>query len=93
MIKKNDIIFSNLYGFKSPLIEEASKIKCPVLFIRGDQEPRDLYPAEEFQKECKSSVDIVIIENSNHFYLGAENTVRETIRDWLNDKILSKTNS
>ena len=25
MIKKNDIIFSNLYGFKSPLIEEASK--------------------------------------------------------------------
>ena len=75
------------------LIEEASKIKCPVLFIRGDQEPRDLYPAEEFQKECKSSVDIVIIENSNHFYVGAENTVRETICDWLNDKILSKTNS
>ena len=25
MIKKNDIIFSNLYGFKSPFIEEASK--------------------------------------------------------------------
>ena len=25
MIKKNDIIFSNLYGFKSPLIGEASK--------------------------------------------------------------------
>lgn len=75
------------------LIEEASKIKCPVLFIRGDQEPEDLYPAEEFQKECKSSVDIVIIENSNHFYVGAENTVRETICNWLNDKILSKTDS
>jgi pimeloyl-ACP methyl ester carboxylesterase len=24
------------------LIEEASRIKCPVLFIRGDQEPEDL---------------------------------------------------
>ena len=24
------------------LIEEASRIKCPVLFIRGDQKPEDL---------------------------------------------------
>jgi pimeloyl-ACP methyl ester carboxylesterase len=75
------------------LIEEAPKIKCPVLFIRGDQEPKNLYPAEAFKNACNSTVDIVIIENSNHFYVSAENTVKKIICDWIRDKIISNPNN
>ena len=31
-------------------LELAPKISCPVLYVRGDREPRDLYPAEEFKR-------------------------------------------
>src|SRR5207248_8695376 len=30
----------------------APRITCPVLYLRGDEEPRDLYPAEEFRRRC-----------------------------------------
>ena len=59
------------------LIEEPSRIKCPVLFILRDQEPEDLHLAEAFKKACKSTVDVVIIKSSNHFYVSAETTVKK----------------
>ena len=71
------------------LIEEASKINCPVLFIRGEKEPEDLYPAEAFKNECNAPVDIVIIEQSDHFYVGFEDLVIKEIYNWLkNNKII-----
>ena len=71
------------------LIEEASKINCPVLFIRGEKEPKDLYPAEAFKNECNAPVDIVIIEQSDHFYVGFEDLVTKVICNWLkNNKIM-----
>ena len=30
----------------------APKVACPVLYLRGDREPRDLYPAEAFRARC-----------------------------------------
>ncbi len=65
------------------LIDEASKISCPVLFIRGDQEPEDLYPAEGFKDTCNAPVDVVTIKDSDHFYVGTEKIVIKTICDWL----------
>ena len=65
------------------LIAEASKISCPVLFIRGDQEPEDLYPAMSFKDTCNAQVDVVTIKNSDHFYVGTEAIVNKTICDWL----------
>jgi len=37
------------------ILELAPRIACPTLYVRGDQEPRDLYPAEEFARRANSS--------------------------------------
>jgi len=65
------------------LVENAKKIKCPVLFIRGDQEPKENYPAERFVENCAGPCDVVIVPNSDHFYVGAEERVSKIVTDWL----------
>src|SRR5690349_21921870 len=32
------------------VLELAPRVRCPVLYLRGDREPRELYPAEAFSK-------------------------------------------
>jgi pimeloyl-ACP methyl ester carboxylesterase len=63
------------------ILELAPKVRCPVLYIRGDQEPRDLYPAEEFAKKADCKVEIVA--NCDHFYNGREEAVCELVSRWL----------
>jgi len=65
------------------LVENAKRIKCPVLFIRGDQEPKENYPAERFKENCPSPCEVAIIPNCDHFYVGAEERVAKTVTDWL----------
>ena len=65
------------------LIENAKRIRCPVLFVRGDQEPAANYPAEAFKKYCAGPCDIAIVPNCDHFYVGAEENVAETVTAWL----------
>jgi pimeloyl-ACP methyl ester carboxylesterase len=65
------------------ILEDAPRISCPVLFLRGDQEPPELYPAEEFKARCKGPVDIATIENCGHFYVGAEDRVNRMVCEWL----------
>lgn len=65
------------------LLDQAPKITCPVLFLRGDQEPPELYPAEDFNDRCQGPVDILEIENCGHFYVGAENRVNDAVCEWL----------
>lgn len=70
------------------LVENAKRIRCPVLFIRGDQEPVDNYPAEKFKENCTGPCEIGIIPNCDHFYVGAEEQVAKVVMDWLS-KILT----
>jgi pimeloyl-ACP methyl ester carboxylesterase len=65
------------------LVANAKRIKCPVLFIRGDQEPRENYPAERFQENCAGPCDVMIVPNCDHFYVGAEDRVSKIVMDWL----------
>lgn len=65
------------------LVENAKKITCPVLFVRGDQEPRDNYPAERFKEDCAGPCEVAIIPNCDHFYVGAEDRVAKVVTDWL----------
>jgi len=65
------------------LVENAKKIKCPVLFIRGDQEPMDNYPAERFKENCAGPCEVVIVPDCDHFYVGAEERVAKTVTEWL----------
>ncbi len=65
------------------LVENAKRIECPVLFIRGDQEPKENYPAERFKENCAGPCEVAIIPNCDHFYVGAEELVAATMTDWL----------
>ncbi|HEV8719918.1 MAG TPA: alpha/beta hydrolase [Candidatus Binatia bacterium] len=65
------------------LVENAKRIKCPVLFIRGDQEPMENYPAERFKENCAGPCEVAIIPNCDHFYVGAEERVAKIVTDWL----------
>lgn len=66
------------------LLELAELITCPTLFLRGDEEPPELYPAEEFRTLAPGPVDIEVIEACGHYYLGREERVSRTVADWLN---------
>lgn len=65
------------------LVANAKRITCPVLFIRGDQEPKENYPAERFKENCAGRCEIAIIPNCDHFYVGAEDRVSKIVTDWL----------
>jgi len=65
------------------LVENAKRIRCPVLFIRGDQEPVANYPAEKFKENCSGPCEIAIIPNCDHFYVGAEEKVAKSVTQWL----------
>jgi pimeloyl-ACP methyl ester carboxylesterase len=78
------------YGAELPdLLALAPEIKCPVLYIRGDKEPANIYPAEEFAARAERC-DVRILPNCDHYYGGLEDAVADTVTSWLND-VMSRT--
>jgi pimeloyl-ACP methyl ester carboxylesterase len=65
------------------MLEWAPQITCPALFVRGDEEPASIYPAEEFQKRTKGACEVEIIKNCGHFYVGCEDKVTDVVAKWL----------
>ena len=65
------------------ILELAPKIRCPVLYLRGDQEPHDLYPAEEFARRCGAKCTVEIVPQCDHFYLGREAEISRRVTVWL----------
>jgi pimeloyl-ACP methyl ester carboxylesterase len=70
------------------LLELAPSVSCPTLYLRGDEEPAGLYPAEEFAHRCHAEVDIEIVSDCGHYYLGHEETVADLIAVWLARRLL-----
>jgi len=64
-------------------LELAPKVSCPSLFIRGDQEPREQYPAEEFKLRAGGPCTIEIVPQCDHFYNGHEQTIQALVSAWL----------
>ena len=75
------------------LVENAKRIRCPVLFVRGDQEPLENYPAERFKENGSGSCEIAIIPNCDHFYVGAETKVAKVVSDWLSGTLTLPSSS
>jgi len=75
--------FVDLLGELPDILELAPRIVCPVLYLRGDQEPAELYPAEEFQRRAGGPSEIEIVRNCGHFYVGREDAVVELVTGWL----------
>jgi pimeloyl-ACP methyl ester carboxylesterase len=61
----------------------APRIACPVLYLRGDREPQDLYPAEAFARRAGGDCRVEIVPDCDHFYLGREAEVARRIAGWL----------
>ena len=65
------------------IVDLAPSITCPVLFIRGDRERVESYPAEEFQGRAGGPCDVEIVPECDHFYIGREDRVTEIVASWL----------
>ena len=65
------------------LVELAGRIKCPVLFIRGDREPADNYPAEAFSEASAGPCEIAVIADCDHFYGGCEAEIGALVAGFL----------
>ncbi len=61
----------------------APRITCPVLYVRGDQEAAQQYPAEEFQTRAGGPCDVEVVANCDHFYRGREATIADLVSGWL----------
>lgn len=65
------------------VLELAPKIQCPTLFIRGDREPREQYPAEAFQSRSGGHCTMEIVSDCDHFYNGREDAIQALVCAWL----------
>jgi len=69
------------------LLDNAPRITCPVLYVRGDQEDGDMYPGERFAELAGGPVDVQIVQDCDHFYTGREGEVGVLVAEWL-DRVL-----
>jgi pimeloyl-ACP methyl ester carboxylesterase len=65
------------------VLEHAPTIRCPTLFIRGDEESPETYPAERFKERAGGPCEVEIVPNCNHFYVGREATICKLVSGWL----------
>jgi pimeloyl-ACP methyl ester carboxylesterase len=65
------------------VLELAPRVKCPTLYVRGDQEPREGYPAEDFRDRAAGPVTVEIVPRCDHFYNGREEAVGQLVSSWL----------
>jgi pimeloyl-ACP methyl ester carboxylesterase len=65
------------------ILELAPRIHCPVLYLRGDHESAENYPAEAFKARAGGICDVDIIPDCDHFYKGREDAVIERVTAWL----------
>jgi len=65
------------------VLELAPRVPCPVLYLRGEREPRELYPAEAFSKLSGGPCKVQIVPDCDHFYAGREAAVSTIVCSWL----------
>jgi len=75
--------FVDLLSELPDVLALAPAIRCPVLYLRGDQEPAELYPAEDFKARASGPCTIEVVANCGHFYVGREETVAAAVATWL----------
>jgi len=68
-------------------LELAPKVMCPSLFVRGDQEPREQYPAEEFRARSGGPCTVEIVPDCDHFYNSREDAVAGLVASWLREAL------
>ena len=64
-------------------LDNARRIKVPILYLCGDQEPADLYPLGQFAELCTSPCETHVLPNCDHFYTGHEQSVTRLVTNWV----------
>ena len=64
-------------------VRNAASVRCPSLYIRGDKEHRESYPAEAFALRAGAPCKVCILPNCDHFYTGQEAETAALVADWL----------
>jgi pimeloyl-ACP methyl ester carboxylesterase len=75
--------FLDLLSEVPDILALAPSIRCPVLYLRGDREPRELYPAEAFARSSAGPCSVEIVPDCDHFYKGREDAVADLVCRWL----------
>lgn len=65
------------------LVEAAAAVRCPALFVRGDAEDPQAYPAERFARAAGGSCQVAVVPGCGHFYVGCEDAVADLVGGWL----------
>jgi pimeloyl-ACP methyl ester carboxylesterase len=72
------------------ILDNAARMRMPVLVIRGSEEPEDLYPAKAFAARCAGRCDLHILSGCDHFYTGHEREVSKLVAAWLEGVAVEK---
>lgn len=67
------------------LLGNAKSVSCPSLFLVGDLESPEIYPAEEFASLADGPSQAMTIPDCDHWYTGLEEVVATTITEWLQE--------
>jgi dienelactone hydrolase len=64
-------------------VENAARIHCPTLVLRGDQERDDIYPTDAFAAKAISPCTVRVLADCNHFYTGHEDALAALVTEWI----------
>lgn len=71
-------------AYRTPeTVAAAPDVHCPVLYVRGELEAPEVYPAERFRELCAADCDVMIAPGCDHWYRGHEDEVAATVAGWL----------
>ncbi len=68
-------------------VAQAEHVRCPSLYIRGDLERPEIYPAEIFAERSAGRCEARVLPNCDHFYTGQETEVAEMVADWVTARL------
>ena len=64
-------------------VENAGRYPGPVLALRGEREPQELYPAEAIVQAAGARATLAVIPNGDHFYNGVEDAFAHAVSGWF----------
>lgn len=64
-------------------VANAAHVKCPTLYLRGDQEAPQSYPIEAYAARATAPCETRVIPDCDHFYTGCEADVAEQVVGWI----------
>jgi pimeloyl-ACP methyl ester carboxylesterase len=64
-------------------VRNAPKVRCPSLYLRGDMESPESYPAEAFAQAAGGPCETRVIPLCDHFYSGREDDVAQQVVSWI----------